>query len=117
MVPKILALAVVAVIFTSFSAFGAPVHVSGNWEASGMGARLVVQIQQNGSQIGGVAYVHEPMGNVNTYHFTGKVDGNKVTAFHHSGHSFVGTALDGNHLKGTLTSKDGHRIPVDLSRR
>lgn len=93
------------------------IDISGNWHASGMGAAIEATINQKGPVINGVAVVHNPSGEKNTYHFTGSIDGNKVTAAHYSGHQFTGTINSNGQLVGMLRTKRGQQVPFSASRR
>jgi len=93
------------------------VNISGKWQASSMGAIIEATINQKGHLINGVAQVRDPSGEKNTYHFTGSIDGNRVTAAHHSGHRFAGTVNSNGQLVGVLRTKRGHQVSVTASRR
>lgn len=87
-------------------------NLEGQWVANQMGARLEATIQQAGNEISGVAYLHNPSGKVDTYHFKGMINGNKVSAGHYSGHTFSGQVLDENSIKGVVRTKKGHKVSV-----
>lgn len=87
-------------------------NLEGQWVANQMGARLEAVIEQAGNEISGVAYLHNPSGKVDTYHFKGVIQGNKVKAGHYSGHTFSGQILDENNLKGVVRTKKGYKVSV-----
>jgi hypothetical protein len=93
------------------------VDISGNWQASTMGAVIEATVQQQGHLISGVAVVHNPSGKRNTYHFSGSINGNSVTAAHHDGHRFAGNINSNGQLVGVLKTKRGHKFSVAASRR
>ncbi|MFH1118088.1 MAG: hypothetical protein V1792_29555 [Pseudomonadota bacterium] len=88
--------------------------VSQGFGTSVMGARVKGTIERRGDDLRGVVYVYPPLGKKNTYHFTGKVQGNGVAAWHHSGHSFQGEIVGGRRVVGVVTSRQGTRIPLDV---
>jgi hypothetical protein len=93
------------------------VDISGSWHASTMGAVIEATISQKGHAIDGVAEVHSPFGQKDTYHFIGNIDGNRVTAAHHEGHKFAGSVTPNGQVVGTLRTRDGHEFSVSASRR
>ncbi|MBI4964342.1 MAG: hypothetical protein HY913_13780 [Desulfomonile tiedjei] len=93
------------------------VNASGRWYASHMGTVMEVTINQNGPAINGVAHVHNPSGKTDTYHFTGNVQGNSITAVHPSGHRFAGSINANGQLVGVVRTKSGHKISLVASRR
>ena len=93
------------------------VNVSGTWHASHMGAAMEVTINQNGHVISGVAHVHNPSGKTDTYHFTGGVEGNRITAAHYSGHRFEGNINSSGQLVGVVRTKHGNKFSFVASRR
>ncbi|MGO9572101.1 MAG: hypothetical protein ACLP5H_31650 [Desulfomonilaceae bacterium] len=99
------------------SAAGAGVNIAGNWESRFMGSLIQAKIDQNGDAVSGVAYVYSPLGQKDTYHFTGKIDGAKVVASHHDGHLFSGNVTPAGHLVGVLKTKGGHQVPMEATRR
>ena len=92
------------------------IPVTGTWETAFLGSRLKLTAKQSGSSLSGVLTIHGPGGGDETYHFQGTVgeDGN-VSAFHHSGHRFVGKVLPSGGVSGVLTTNGGARIPFDFS--
>ncbi|MGB6065047.1 MAG: hypothetical protein WBG50_09575 [Desulfomonilaceae bacterium] len=104
-------------ILACFPAVAAGVNISGNWESRVMGSLIQATINQNGNHVAGVARVYSPLGQKDTYHFTGKIDGARVFASHGSGHSFSGNLTPTGHLVGVLKTKEGYQVMVDASRR
>lgn len=88
--------------------------ISGKWEASLMGHQVEAVAEQNGQKISGVAYLYDPIGHKSTWHFKGTITGDQVQAAHHSGHKFTGKVVSANKLSGTLQTKNGFRIPIDI---
>jgi hypothetical protein len=82
-----------------------------------MGGRMVARVEQNGNAIGGVAHVYPPTGKRLTYHFTGTVQGNKISAAHYSGHVFNGHVTPQGQIVGVLTTRNGEKISMTGRRR
>jgi hypothetical protein len=93
-----------------------PQWVSQKFKTSVMGIKVRGTVERQANDLRGVVYVYPPFGGKNTYHFKGRIQGNQVVASHHSGHVFRGTIGQGN-VSGTLTTKDGNRIPLSLPAR
>lgn len=93
------------------------VDIAGRWHASTMGAVIEATVNQKGHAIDGVAEVHSPFGQKDTYHFIGNIDGNRVTAAHHEGHRFAGSVTPNGQVVGTLRTRGGHEFSVSASRR
>lgn len=115
---KLIAAFVVSPLFILWSlpAFSV-IDISGTWRASSMGAVIEATIQQKGHLISGVALVHNPNGKTNIYHFSGGINGNRVTAAHHDGHRFAGSINSKGQLVGVLRTKRGYKVSVAASRR
>ena len=90
--------------------------MSGNWSANVFGTRVNAQVNVQGKQVSGVAYVYSMFGKKDTYHFYGGVQGNNVYARHNDGHVFQGTISGPGRVSGVLTTKHGHKIPVTAQR-
>ncbi len=82
------------------------------WDTRIMGIRVKGQVQRNVNDIKGVLYIYQPLGKKLTYHFTGKIQGDTVVASHTDGHVFHGRITQDQKVEGTLTTSQGHRIPV-----
>jgi hypothetical protein len=115
--PKYLAAVIIMLAAMCLPASGAGVNIAGNWESRLMGSLIQARIDQNGNVVSGVAYVYSPLGQKDTYHFTGKIDGARVVASHHDGHLFSGNITSAGHLVGVLKTKGGHQLPLEASRR
>jgi hypothetical protein len=107
----------IMLVLVCVSAEGAGVNIAGDWEGRFMGALIQAKIDQNGNDVSGVAYVYSPLGQKDTYHFTGKVDGAKVVASHHEGHLFSGNITPAGRLVGVVKTKGGHELAIEASRR
>jgi hypothetical protein len=114
---KHLATVIIALMLMCLSAAAAGMNVAGNWESRILGTLIHAKIDQNGDQVRGVAYVYSPLGQKDTYHFSGKIDGAKIVAGHHSGHLFSGNLTPAGHLVGVFKTKNGRQVPVDAWRR
>jgi len=114
---KYFAAVIILLASMCLSVSGAGVNIAGNWESRLMGSLIQARIDQNGNDVSGVAYVYSPLGQKDTYHFTGKIDGAKVVAGHHAGHLFSGNLTPAGRLVGVLKTKGGHQLPVEASRR
>ena len=98
--------------------FGTDLNMSGNWETRYMGHKVKGTVQRQGNDISGVLYVYPPFSKDKwTFHFTGKIDGDKVYASHTDGHVFHGKISPDRRVKGTITTKDGYRLPVNVAPR
>lgn len=76
--------------------------------------KIKATIQRKANDIKGVVYIYPPFGKRNTYHFTGKIDGRRVTASHTSGHVFHGRIEGKKRVVGELRTKKGYRIPIKI---
>jgi hypothetical protein len=114
---KYFAAVLIVLASTCLAAAGAGVNIAGNWESRFLGSLIQAKIDQNGNDVSGVAYVYSPLGQKDTYHFSGKIDGAKVVASHHDGHLFSGNLTPAGLLVGVLKTKGGHQVPVEASRR
>ncbi|MDQ7785509.1 MAG: hypothetical protein RDU20_21685 [Desulfomonilaceae bacterium] len=88
--------------------------VSQRFRTNVMGARVRGTVERMGDAVRGVVYVLPPFGGKNTYHFQGRIQGNRVMASHHSGHVFHGEIVGGSRVVGVVTTRQGRRIPLDL---
>jgi hypothetical protein len=109
--------ATVLLALMSLPALGSSWNASGRWEAQTMGANIKADIQQQGDQISGVAKVYTPMGKKVTYHFSGVMQGNHISAAHHTGHRFTGDMVSPGRIAGVLRTRDGHNVSITASRR
>jgi hypothetical protein len=105
------------VILMAVSAAAAEANVAGDWVAFVMGTKITINVDQQGSQIGGVAYVHQRGDRKDTYHFKGKIEHGTIRAAHHEGHSFQGKPTKEGDITGVLTTKGGHRFKIRAERR
>jgi hypothetical protein len=112
-------LAVLTILLASMvlSAEGAGVNIAGNWETRFMGSLIQAKVNQKGNHVSGVAHVYSPLGQKDTYHFTGKVRGTQIVASHHDGHLFSGNLTPAGHLVGVLKTKGGHQLSLNAARR
>jgi len=85
------------------------------WETSAMGVRIKVTATTIGEQVSGIAYVFRPSGKKDTYHFSGRMEGERISVSHHSRHSFSGTLTPQGKVVGVLTTRTGQRIPISAS--
>ena len=91
-----------------------PQWLKKNFETSVMGSRIRGTVERKGSDLRGVVYVYPLFGGKDTYHFNGKINGNRVVASHSNGHVFRGTLTPERKVKGVLTTSRGVRIPLDV---
>ena len=77
--------------------------------------RAGVCIKSNGD-VYGALYLRQANGAVDRYTISGKVEGEHITAKHHSGHEFEGRFISENRVQGELRLKNGHRLKVRASR-
>ncbi|MFH1090412.1 MAG: hypothetical protein V1742_02465 [Pseudomonadota bacterium] len=100
---------------SGLTAEGGPDY-SGRWEAKVFLAKVYADMEQRGDQIKGVAYVHQPWGKVDVYHFQGWVRNGQVTASHFTGHVFKGVVTPEGTVAGVLTTAKGYNLKVEASR-
>ncbi|NTU47487.1 MAG: hypothetical protein HGA84_00605 [Syntrophobacteraceae bacterium] len=89
-------------------------NLSGRWEATYFFNRIVVDMEHSGPSVHGVMVLHDPSGDLSTYHFEGSFIEGRLEARHHSGHAFSGELRE-NVLTGTLTMKTGEKYPVHVT--
>jgi hypothetical protein len=77
--------------------------------------RAGVCIRSNGD-IYGALYLRQSNGAVDRYTLSGKVEGDRITARHTSGHEFEGHFASGDTVEGELTLKNGHKLKVQALR-
>jgi len=73
--------------------------------------RAGVCIKRDG-EVYGALYLRQAGGAVDRYTITGTVEGDRITARHHSGHEFKGRFVSEDRVQGELTLKTGHTIEV-----
>jgi hypothetical protein len=94
------------------------VDLSGKWEMGLIGARIEADINHSGNSVNGVVWVpNAGAGRPDTYHFSGTVEGSRITASHTDGHVFSGEFQPDGRIVGTLRTRGGHRVPVTAMRR
>ena len=77
--------------------------------------RAGICIKSNGD-VYGALYLRQATGAVDRYTVFGKIDGERITARHHSGHEFKGRFVSADAVRGELTLKNGHKLDVRASR-
>jgi hypothetical protein len=73
--------------------------------------RAGVCIKINGD-VYGALYLRQASGALDRYTISGRVDGDRVTARHNSGHEFEGRFVSEDMVQGELTLKNGHKLKV-----
>ena len=73
--------------------------------------RAGICIRSNGD-VYGALYLRQAGGAVDRYTISGKVEGDRITARHNSGHEFKGRFVSGDTVQGELTLKSGHKLEV-----
>ena len=73
--------------------------------------RAGICIKSNGD-VYGALYLRQATGVVDRYTISGKVDGERITARHHSGHEFRGRFTPEGTVQGELTLNNGHKMTV-----
>jgi hypothetical protein len=73
--------------------------------------RAGICIKGNG-EVYGALYLRQAGGDIDRYTLSGKVEGERMTLRHHSGHEFKGRFTSGDRVQGELTLKSGHTIEV-----
>lgn len=79
-----------------------------------LGAKVRTEVQRNGPDLKGVVRIRPLFSPLETYHFTGKIEGESIRAAHVSGHAFQGKITPDKHVEGILTTRDGLRIPLKV---
>ncbi|MDR0239357.1 MAG: hypothetical protein LBI88_03875 [Deltaproteobacteria bacterium] len=64
----------------------------------------------------GALYLRQAGGAVDRYTLSGKVDGERITVRHNSGHEFRGRFISEDTVQGELTLKNGHKMNVRAMR-
>jgi hypothetical protein len=77
--------------------------------------RAGICIKSNGD-VYGALYLRQANGAVDRYTISGKVDGERITARHNSGHEFKGRFVSEETVQGELTLKNGRTLNVRASR-
>ena len=77
--------------------------------------RAGICIKSNGDMYGAL-YLRQANGAVDRYSIVGKVEGNRITASHHSGHEFKGSFVSEDTVRGELTLKNGYKMDVQALR-
>lgn len=107
-----------AFLMLAVPVFGSDGNMSGKWETRVMGYKVQGTIQRQGNDINGVLYVYPPFSRQKwTFHYTGRIDGDKVYASHTDGHVFRGKIGPDKRVEGIITTKDGYRFPVSAKPR
>ena len=104
-------------VMVTVPVWGSDWDMSGNWETRVMGQKVKGTVKRLGNDINGVLYVYPPFGKKWTFHYTGKIEGDKVEASHTDGHVFRGKIKPDKRVEGVLTTKDGYRFPVSAAPR
>jgi hypothetical protein len=90
--------------------------LSGAWEGSKLGYRLVANVSHRGEDLQGVAYVIAPFGGRNPYHFKGTLRNGEVMLAHHEGNVFRGRLLSRDAVAGVVETRTGERFSVEIRR-
>ena len=77
--------------------------------------RAGICIKSNGD-VYGALYLRQADGAVDRYTISGKVEGDRITARHNSGHEFKGRFVSEDTVQGELTLKNGHKLNVRVLR-
>jgi len=77
--------------------------------------RAGICIKSNGD-VYGALYLRQAKGAVDRYTISGRVDGERITARHNSGHEFNGRFVSEDTVQGELTLKNGHKLNVRATR-
>jgi hypothetical protein len=85
-----------------------------SFRTSLMGIKVKGTVERLGRKLRGVVYVYRPFGAKDTYHFTGKIRGDRITASHGGGHRFEGRVAGDGRLMGVLTTKGGLSLPINV---
>ena len=89
---------------------------SGTWKSSYFFSDIMISCIQNHDRVYGLVELCGMFGKKDVYHFEGKVKGDAVTAWHHSGRHFEGQATGKNMAAGTLFVRSGARLGIKARR-
>lgn len=93
------------------------VNYTGIWEGRCLFSRVEAHVRHEGDRIHGVALVHTILGEVNPYHFKGRIRDGKIQASHFRGHRFEGEIVSEDEVSGSITTaKKGHVFKLDAER-
>ncbi|MBM4326533.1 MAG: hypothetical protein FJ118_05135 [Deltaproteobacteria bacterium] len=112
MIRTIRLLVALVAVLALCSLAGASSNMAGKWVAWIMGHKIEANVNQQGSKISGVAYVYDPFGKKDQYHFTGSVSNGQIVASHHQGHFFNGKLTPEGRIVGVIKTRGGHRFDV-----
>lgn len=90
-------------------------RIAGSWESLFGLSSIKIIVKQRSWRIFGVATVTSFLSK-DQYHFEGAVNGDVVTAVHHSGKRFYGKILSPELIEGVLTLKSGKRLKLSAKR-
>ncbi|MBM4154489.1 MAG: hypothetical protein FJ221_05610 [Lentisphaerae bacterium] len=113
----ILAILAVGLAVAAAAADAPPPQLAGTWGGRYLIARFSVDIVQQGAEVFGLARVDTPLGGRWTYHLDGRVEGDRVTGRHHSGHRFEGRLEADGRIAGVLTTRHGLTFRVSIRRK
>jgi len=83
-----------------------------DWETEVMGVKVRGTAQRRSNDLKGVLHIYPPFSDKWTYHWTGKIEGDKVHASHTDGHVFQGSITPERMVEGIITTRDGRQIPL-----
>lgn len=90
---------------------------SGIWEGRCLFSKVEAHVQQKGDRIKGVALVHTFTGDVNPYHFKGRIRDGQVEASHFRGHTFRGSFVSPDEVRGSITTAEkGHVFKLNAQK-
>ncbi len=91
--------------------------LDGVWKASCLGSAIEATVRQEGDALSGVCHVTGPLGQRDTYHFSGWAVQNEVLAWHHNGRLFRGRLQPNGHLSGVLYTATGQDLALEAVRQ
>lgn len=107
----------IPILLGCWGAFASGADSTEAWEARYLFSRAVAQMEREGNRMWGVVFLEEPFREVSTYHFSGTIEGDAVSASHYTGHSFQGKFIGDDEISGVLTTRTGIRITLKAKRR
>ncbi len=84
------------------------------WHGSYMGARVTANLNKRGPILNAVVKVVPPGGREHAYHLSGTYQDGNIYLTHHCGYVFRGEVDATNRITGSITTKGGVAIPIDI---
>lgn len=87
------------------------------WQARYLFNKISAQVHRDGNAISGIVTIQPLSGDTLTYHFSGTMRNGVIQASHRDGHVFRGHLVSQGVIEGTLTTKNGTPITLQIQKR